>query len=243
MSRVQPFRQAAAGFSLTELAIVLVIVGLLLGMLMPPLSSQAEQRHYNETRRALAEAQEALLGFAAANGRLPRPAVSFADGSERPTTCANDAACTGFIPWQTLGIRKTDSWNKLLRYSVTPAYANASFTLTTTATKKLQSRDAAGALLYQVGNASACSPANPCAAAVIYSAGRSHWGTLENGTAVGDGSTTNADEDSNETATTVFVVRPFAENSSAGGGEFDDLVAWLPTTVLFNRLIVAGRLP
>lgn len=239
---LQPsIRYAMCGFTLTEIAVVMVIVGLLLTMMMPLLGAQIDQRNYNETRQTLTEAQEALLGFAAANGRLPRPATSVADGTENPAICASEAACTGFIPWQTLGIRSTDNWNKLIRYSVTPAYANAAFTLATPATKKLQSRDAGGTLVYQVGSASACSTANPCALAVIYSAGRNNWGILADGTAIGDASTTNTDEDTNASATTLFVVRTPA--NAGAGGEFDDLVTWLPTTVLFNRLIAAGRLP
>lgn len=234
-------RPAAAGFTLLELAIALVVVGLLLGMLTPSLTLRLEQRRLAETRQALAEAEEALLGFAAANGRLPRPATSFASGEENAPPCADDAACTGFLPWQTLGTRKTDGWGKLIRYSVTPAHANAVFTLDTVATKKIQSRSGAGELVYLVGSASACSATSPCAVAVIHSAGKNNWGTLADGAAIGDGSTTNVDEDANENASTRFVARP--PGSAPGGGEFDDVVAWLPATILINRMVAAGRLP
>lgn len=232
---------AARGFTLIELAIALVVVGLLLGMLTPALGMRIEQRQIAETRQALADAQEALLGFAVANGRLPRPAVSFANGEETPQPCADDAACTGFLPWQTLGTRRTDGWQKLIRYSVTPAHANATFTLGTTATKKILSRNESGALLYLVGSASTCSAESPCAVAVIHSAGRNNWGTLADGAAVGDQSSTNTDEDSNASASTRFVARP--HGSVPGGGEFDDLVSWLPATILMNRMVAAGRLP
>lgn len=241
MNQHHPPGRHRRGFTLTEVAIVLTIVGLLLTMLLPLLGAQLDQRNVHETRQALAEAQEALIGFAVANGRLPRPATSAVDGAEAPVACASETACTGFLPWQTLGVRHTDGWGKLLRYSVTPAFANAGFTLATPATKKLQSRDGAGNLVYQVGNASACSAANPCAPAVVYSAGKNNWGTRADGTAVGDASATNADEDRNDSATTLFIVRTPA--AAGAGGEFDDLVGWLPTTVLFNRMVAAGRLP
>jgi hypothetical protein len=29
----------------------------------------------------------------------------------------------------------------------------------------------------------------------------------------------------------------------APGGEFDDIVSWLPTGILFNRMVAAGKLP
>jgi prepilin-type N-terminal cleavage/methylation domain-containing protein len=64
----------AAGFTLTELAVVLVIVALLLGGLLVPLSSQQEIRYRQDTEKVLATARESLIGFVAANGRLPCPA-------------------------------------------------------------------------------------------------------------------------------------------------------------------------
>ena len=59
--------------------------------------------------------------------------------------------------------------------------------------------------------------------------------------AFADGSTTNADEDTNAAATTVFFSRD--QSSVPNGGEFDDIVVWIPPYVLFNRMIAAGRLP
>lgn len=228
----------AHGFTLVELTIVLVIVGLLLGTLMVPLTAQIDQRNYNETQRQIDEIREALIGFAVVNGRLPRPATSAADGNENPAICGTDAKCTGFIPWTTLGVKKTDAWNKLIRYSVTPAYADAAVTLSTEGKKKVQTRDNAGVAIYLVGSASACSP---CAPAVIYSAGKSNWGYAEDGSALPDASASNADEDSNAGATNVFFAR--GQSTTPAGGEFDDLVSWIPPFVLFNRMIAAGRLP
>ncbi|MDX9706850.1 MAG: type II secretion system protein [Azospira sp.] len=232
---------SARGFTLIELAIALVVVGLLLGLLAPSLTLRMEQRQLAETRQALAEAQEALLGFAVANGRLPRPATSFANGEERAEICLSDAACTGFLPWQTLGTKKTDGWGRLIRYSVTPAHADTVFTLASAGRKKIQTRNAAGELAYLVGNDNSCSAANPCAVAVIHSPGRNNWGTLADGTAIGDGSDSNADEDANESASTRFIARPPGKVPT--GGEFDDIVTWLPATVLNGRMVAAGRLP
>ncbi len=52
------------GFSLIELAIVLVIVTLLVGGLAMPLSAQIEARRISETRKTLEEAREAIMGYA-----------------------------------------------------------------------------------------------------------------------------------------------------------------------------------
>ena len=231
-------RAYARGFSLVELTIVLIIVGLLLGTLMVPLSAQIDQRNYNETQRQMDEIREALIGFAVVNGRLPRPATSASDGAENPAGCGSDSACTGFIPWTTLGVKKTDAWNKMIRYSVTPAYADAAFTLSTAGSKKVQTRNNAGVASYLVGSASGCSP---CAPAVVYSSGKANWGYTDEGSALADTSTTNADEDTNASATTVFFAR--SQSAVANGGEFDDIVTWIPPFVLFNRMISAGKLP
>jgi len=232
----------ALGFTLVELTIVLIILGLLITSLIPPLSAQIDQRHYNETQQQLNEVREALIGFSVANGRLPRPATSIADGAENPADCATDTDCTGYIPWATLGVKKTDAWNKMIRYSVTPAYARNGmpFKLTDNASKKVQTRDSAGNVSYLIGAAGSCNT-SPCAPAVIHSLGKNNWGITGDGTAIADGSATNADEDTNAAATTVFFSRD--QSNVPNGGEFDDIVQWIPPYVLFNRMIAAGKLP
>ncbi|MFP5392032.1 MAG: hypothetical protein ACLGI6_10905, partial [Gammaproteobacteria bacterium] len=50
------------------------------------------------TQAALKEARDALIGFAVANGRLPRPARDAASGREFEGRCDTDASCTGFLP-------------------------------------------------------------------------------------------------------------------------------------------------
>ena len=186
-------RSRASGFTLIELTIVLVIVALLVGGMLVPLSAQRDLGRASETQRQLAEIKEALLGFAVANGRLPRPATSLDDGAENPVLCADDAACTGYLPWAVLGVKKTDAWSKMIRYSVTPAYANAPFTLTTIGSKKVQTRDSAGSASYLIGVGGSCSLTSPCAPAVIFSAGKNNWGVNEQGNALPDESADNAD--------------------------------------------------
>ena len=52
------------GFTLIELAIVLVIVTILVGGLAMPLSAQIQARRIAETNRTLEEAREAIIGYA-----------------------------------------------------------------------------------------------------------------------------------------------------------------------------------
>ena len=72
MRRSPPTEQ---GFSLVELAVVLVIVALLSSGLMLGLSAQRDSAANQEVQRQLDTAREVLLGFAMANGRLPCPAI------------------------------------------------------------------------------------------------------------------------------------------------------------------------
>ena len=236
------------GFTLVEMAIVLLIVGLLLGGLLMPLSTQMDQRKVGETQKVLEDVKEALIGFAIANGRLPRPATSFTNGVENPAACATEAACTGVIPWSTLGITKLDSWGKIIRYSVTPAFAGGAagttpFNLTASiGTKTIQTRNNAGALVYLAGQA-ACSIATQCMPAVVWSNGRNNWGYDDAGNTLADGSGTNIDEDANNASSINFITRNPTPNTAASGGEFDDVVTWIPLGTLFSRMVAAQKLP
>jgi prepilin-type N-terminal cleavage/methylation domain-containing protein len=115
-----------SGFTLTELAVVLAIVGLLLGSLMYTLSAQTEQRSFEETRRRLEVARELLLSYAIVNGRLPCPATAASAGIEDPAGGGN---CTtpygGWLPARTIGFQIVDSngyaidaWNNRIQYAV-----------------------------------------------------------------------------------------------------------------------------
>ncbi len=234
------------GFTLIEMAMVLLIMGLLLGAGISLLGTQIESQKIKDSQRLLEDTKEALVGFAIANGRLPRPATSAGDGVEK-ATCLTEAACTGLIPWATLGVNKLDAWGKVVRYSVTPFFANGTFTLATVPTKKIQSRDGVGALVYLAGTAAACTTANGCVPAVIFSHGKYNFGTTDAGAAIPNSSVgnTNLDEISNNTGTVAgvtFIQRTPSESPAAAfGGEFDDIVTWLSPNILFNRMVQAGK--
>jgi prepilin-type N-terminal cleavage/methylation domain-containing protein len=55
------------GFTLIEMAIVLVIITILIGGLAMPLSAQIQARRIAETRQVLEEAREAIIGYAMSN--------------------------------------------------------------------------------------------------------------------------------------------------------------------------------
>ena len=112
------------GFSLIEMAFVLVIVTLLLGGLLVPFTTQVEQKRIAETQKAMEEIKEALLGYAVANGRLPCPVKDLPpmSGDAPPPPCANVA---GFLPYSTLGVSRADAWGHLYRYAVSADFTTA----------------------------------------------------------------------------------------------------------------------
>jgi prepilin-type N-terminal cleavage/methylation domain-containing protein len=224
------------GFSLAEMAVVLVIMGILLASGLGALQSQMSNQRFRESKQLLERAKEALLGFAVAYGRLPCPANAV--GLEARNPAAAPSLCVaayGDLPWQTLGLPQLDAWGRPLKYRVATFptgapptgvgdYARDTVTCGSPTTKPCVTLSQAGNL--QVCNDAACT-ANQVlvstAVAVIFSEG-------ENGTGTG------AQENSNRDGNTTFV-------QSGPSGGFDDILIWIPTTIFNYRLTAAGRLP
>ncbi len=227
------------GFTLVEIAIVLVIVGLMIGGLITPLSMQLEQRKVAETQKALDEAKEALLGFALQYGYLPCPAVSAGNGQEDRSgdNCRNGRR-QGFLPWATLGLAKLDSWNHLYFYSVTPAFSDSvhHFTLLTARDITVFTRDSGGKL--------ASATADNDIPALVLSYGKNGYGARnEQGGAVPNASNSNRDEKVNMAASQIFISRLASDNPAAPGGDYDDMLAWVSPNILYNRMVAAQKLP
>ena len=100
------------GFTLVEMAVVLVIVGLLVGGFIGNLSSRIETSRYAETRKDLEDIKQAITGYTYKNGSLPCPDTD-GDG-ESEIIC--DATPAGSVPWVTLGLGQGDAWNNHYEY-------------------------------------------------------------------------------------------------------------------------------
>lgn len=242
------------GFSLIELAIVLVVVALLLGGLLVPLTMQVEQQKIRETQKILEDAKEAIIGFAIANGRLPCPASISSNGQESFDTAAGGNAANGkcsnffdgFLPAVTLGINvvdangfAVDAWGlaqNRIRYAITTANSNA-FTMTggmATTTMSVLAPDLRVCVTATGINATSCGTATSLtnnAVVVVYSLGKN--------AAIGG---VGQDEAANLNGDAVFISHT-PTSTAAANGEFDDLVSWLSPNILFNRMVAAGRLP
>lgn len=228
------------GFTLIEMAVVLVILGLLLGGMLIPIGAQIDQKNYSDTKKSLEEAKEALIGYALTKGYLPCPAISNESGLEDRigNTCNKRV---GFLPWEELGVMPTDSWGHLYRYSVTPAFSNST---TSIAVSPLTNRDITIKTRSYLGVEENLSNLNDIPA-IIMSHGKNGLGaTIKNGELVPDTSLTNEDEDANTSAVgRVFYARTYTENTAVDGGEFDDVVVWISPNIYISRMVAAGRLP
>lgn len=230
----------STGFSLIELSIVLLVMGLLAGGLLTLLPARQEASSTAAAEARLAEIRDALLGFAAAHGHLPCPARSPVDGSEdRSAGNCTGGKRNGLLPWASLGLPRSDPWGRLILYSVTPAYAASSpyFTLDTKGDIVIRSRDGSGALV-ELAKADHV-------AAAFWSVGKNgHWGWQPDVSDRNpDGPAPNDDEDTNGGSAGTALVSRAPTPTGSPAGEFDDSVAWLPRYLLFNRMIAAGRLP
>lgn len=241
------------GFTLIELAVAVAIVALLLGSILIPLQTQVESRKYDETQRILDQAREALLGYAAAYGYFPCPADAASNGQEPSGTNHATGVCPvwyGFLPAATLGFTPTDSqgyaldaWGTLqnrIRYAVSNATVNGvtnPFTRTNGMRMALMPNISSASLFHVCSSGTGISGSD-CGSAVTLTSNAPVviWSLGPNAATGG----TPPHEDKNLDNNRVFVMRT---KSDVPGNVFDDIVTWIPTATLFNRLIAAGQLP
>ena len=110
-------RSGQRGFSLVELGVVLVVLGLIAIAFVAYWRSATVQKAQMTERALLEMVERAVIGFAHSHARLPCPA---ADGSGSESCSAGQV---GFVPWKTLGV--ADNGAREIRYGVYRAAAPA----------------------------------------------------------------------------------------------------------------------
>lgn len=201
------------GFTLIEMAVVLVIVGLMLGGLLMPLSTQMENDRRKETAATLESIREALIGYAIINRKLPCPDYILPrDGIGDCGGGAPNGTPSG-LPYADLGVSSVDAWGNPLSYAV----SNTFTTLISNAS---------------VGNINVGTPTNCTGAllarnvpALVRSNGKTSYPTLEN--------------ENTNTSNTCFIDAGYRQVTNG----FDDLLIWIPPGLLMSRMAAAGQLP
>ncbi|MEO1244432.1 MAG: prepilin-type N-terminal cleavage/methylation domain-containing protein [Pseudomonadota bacterium] len=250
-----------SGFSLVELSIVILVMGLLLGGIALPLSQQRDNARFSAAEQQLDDVQLAFEAYWLVNGSLPCPATPGSGGLSSPAA----GGCTrqhGFVPATTLalpGNRNDDNllldpWGSPLRYSVSASDSNGNGSwdflsvaeigavgIAALTPELVVCRSAAGA------SAAGCgSPGDTVASAVpllIYSLGKDWAGfssadQVENaGATVGGGPSGTSYR---VPANAVFVAR---NQTAQAGNEYDDLLTWIPALKLYKGLLDAGHAP
>lgn len=249
------------GFTLVELSVVILIMGLILGGLAMPLATQRDNARFQDGHKQLETIETAVKGYALVNGSLPCPATPASNGNSSTA----GSVCTvqhGFVPATTLNIdgpRNGDSllldpWGSPYRYSVSNSDVDSDGQWDFTAPGELS--DVTIALL--MPDLAVCSTAigasaTACATAaatlanrsplIIYSLGKD-WASFSSPDQLENVGTTIAGGPSGASyqiaSNAVFVSHG---RSNQPGGEFDDVVVWMSANTLYHSLVLAGQLP
>ena len=268
-SRASRNNAAASGFSLIEIAVVLLILSVLISIVAIPISSQVEARRVEDTRKQVELAKEALMGFAVSQGKLPCPASAISNGTA--SYCASGTgACAatiivqahgrcsdpnGFLPAVTLGISPIDAQG----YAVDAWQDGSSARRILYAVSRFESPVGSGT--YPVTASSGIRTATMdtvaasphlyiCATGLAAAPPTSNCG----------GSVTTLSTQAaaviyslGKNGTTPFAALSFDEQNNqnpdivftAGdpNATFDDIVTWVSLNVLFGRMVQANKLP
>ncbi|MDM8569304.1 type II secretion system protein [Thiotrichales bacterium HSG1] len=235
------------GFTLIEMAIVLVIIGFLMGGLLMPLSTQIDYQKIKETKKTLETIKDALIGYAILNNHLPCPSLD-KDGKVSGYTDSVKNICTkynssdGYLPWSDLGVTQYDAWGNPFRYRVDGGFSDFPILPVTSSFPKppvsnpsheLKVEDRDGNLLTSFENIA--TETNSNVMAIIYSCGKN--GIPDGTNATGGYSGSNCSTSSSSTQNRIYTQDVYVEN------EFDDILTWLPKTILIRQLVLAGKWP
>lgn len=242
-----------SGFSLLELAVVLVVVGVITAIAMNSGSEALSATRENATRQRMKALEDAFQAYRDANNRLPCPAsLTIAEGATNfgvegatPGTCtgstpaANNSAAgvtnttktgvEGAVPVVTLGLPTDfmyDGWGRRLRYVV-----DSSATATTAFTSiRSQCTDLAITIKDMSGN----NRTDGAIYALISHGENGHGGYTKNGVISNVGST-NTDEQTNCHCTSAaaagtyaptYVQKTITSNAASATDNFDDIVTY-----------------
>ena len=198
------------GFTLIEMAIVMVVIGLLAGGGTFVMGMLTERKARNESIDYLHQAKEALISYASTQGILPS-----ADTDQDGT---GDGATAGGFPYLDLKLKPTDFYKRVLRYELNP---NLSTDLQTTCSALKTGLSGVPDVVDGDGSSTAFS-----VAAVLVSSGPMD--------ADGDGNildsvTTGTHQGNNTTGVPNYIRFPPTET-------FDDLIVYIGEHELYSEL-------
>ena len=270
-SRANRRAAIARGFSLIEIAVVLLILSVLISIVAIPISSQVEARRVEDTRKQVELAKEALMGFAVSQGKLPCPASPISNGVSSyctngtggctaTTTVQTHGRCSdpnGFLPAVTLGTAPidaqgyaVDAWQdgtaaRRVRFAVSRFESPAgTFPLTAANGIRTATMDTVAVApnhLYICATGLVAAPPTSSCGATVTTLSSQAAAVIYS---------------FGKNGTNAFADLSFDEknNQDAGSNDivftagdpnatFDDIVTWVSLNVLFGRMVQANKLP
>ena len=252
--------QKQRGFTLAEMAIVLVLMGLAMSMGLKMVTSTLENAAYSESKSKLDRIKTALIGHLRTNHRLPCPDITTDPANASygiqdrsainpDSTCTPPAGVVTVVPWRDIGLSRddvVDGWGNFFTYRVANNADTINWTSTTVGTPfdiRQLTAPTPNVLTMQENNGGGLTPINPSPIVVIISHGKNGLGAR---TVKGTPNTAPpalTDELSNATVGSIaFIRRPVTEDAGAVGGAFDDLVAFMTPQDLLQPLVNEGTL-
>jgi len=233
----------ARGFTLIEMAIVMVVIGLVLSGGLIAIAPVLQNSKVSETDEKLDRIEQALVLYAIRNGCLPCPAdpsqpntgtgtnpgqsvygtsTAYQSGCSGTSDCAFGESKQGAVPWVTLGLAEsdiTDGFGARIDYSLTSALAHTNGLVRTP-----PSSYPAGGLTVENYNLVSQTTA---AAYVLVSHGPDRFGAYvaQSGSHITTGAySSSATQTENENGDKTFVQDIYYPLS--GSSYFDDIVRW-----------------
>ncbi len=264
-------RHNTQGFTLIEIAIVLLVITILLGYTVAMFPVQQELKQYRQSDTDLDQIIEQLIGFAQINGRLPCPDIDPAgggfdpDGEENRVGTNDCVAFYGYLPARTLSMYGNiddnglllDPWGEPYRYAVSESNANVAGG----GNADIDFVTASG--IRDEGIANAIDPANNRPDLYVCDDSNAVGNDANCGDVSGDEVVENVaaivlstGKDRNQIASNIQVentddfedgtndkVFISASRNDSAGNEYDDVVRWLSANTLISRMIQADQLP
>lgn len=243
-------KRTSKGFTLVEMALVVLLVGILLTFGVGLVQSQMENSAINVTKKRQEAIRDALIGYLGQFHRLPCPESALApppgpnvslDGIEDraggtagtppvPNPATQCVTTFGTLPFVTLGLSREmalDGWNNFFTYQV----SNTPYDWTRSASFNTGNQ---GGILVNDRPNIALVPYPTPAVVVLVSHGKNGAGAF---TIRGQRNllpvATDVDQLENTDNNSVFVRREMTNSETAPGGTFDDIVAvYLPADLV-----------
>ena len=133
--------QSQRGFTLVEMAIVLVLFGIAMSMGLKMVTANLDNAAYSATKSKQERIKLALMGYLRSNGRLPCPDTNLPpNGSENGDgtgtganfTCTLAGTNFGVVPYVSMGLTREDvldGWGNYFTYKVATAIDSGAYTL------------------------------------------------------------------------------------------------------------------